>query len=124
MVGLALAVMDVEAVGEGDVHAAPYSVWQPSRQYSGVDPHQPFLRHDVAECEENPGGSQALRHTGSDKRHTDDGPALSACVWDEWQGECQWRAPSKCPLRARLCSGVTPKALILRVVALCTRSSV
>ncbi len=28
---------------EGDEHAAPYSVWQPSRQYSGVDPHQPFL---------------------------------------------------------------------------------
>jgi hypothetical protein len=70
MVGLALAEMEVEAVGEGDVHAAPYSVWQPSRQYSGVDPHQPFLQRDTAKCEEDRGVIQALRHVGSDMGHT------------------------------------------------------
>ena len=64
MVGVELLV--------GEEHAAPYSVWQPSRQYSGVDPHQPFLQHDsdTAKCEEDGGVIQALKHVGSDMGHT------------------------------------------------------
>ena len=74
-------------MGEGDVHAAPYNVWQPSRQYSGVDPHQPFLQHDTAKCEEDGGVIQALRHVGSDmgRTHTFDMAGADSCgarcVW-------------------------------------------